>query len=130
MMPEAAAEFHRLLNLIDQGVLPKTATPRFFYFGHDIVYTYGERLEDEAYKCVTCSAEWLGQGEHTCEKPDVHQTNVRRDARWRCRSCKAEWDGEDGMKCPTCGTCAHVGGGLVTCSFCGATLNGGALPGP
>lgn len=118
MDESAAAPFLRVHDLVDAGVLPKSAIQRMAYVGHPTVHLYGQSAERRAYKCVGCGESWVGRREHSCEATEVYVTNHLRTARWRCRTCAHQWDGEDGVRCPACSDCAHEWG-EVACNCCG-----------
>lgn len=101
MHPEYIKALTRLMDLVDDGDLPKGAIPRIAYMGHTLVHSYEN--DNPKFKCVSCHTSGSGHDFACgCHKPEVYLTNHHQGARWRCRLCEHEWDGEEGHTCPDC----------------------------
>jgi rubrerythrin len=114
--PQAAKEFTKLLDLVEEGELPDTAIPRMFYFGHKLLHGIHEPMR--RFKCVECKSEWTLMddlksdppvySDSTCPvcktKDNVYDiTGDDQLGRWQCLECQHEWTGKDGTVCPKCG---------------------------
>ncbi len=122
MTPHAQEEFLRLHDLIEAGKLPKTAMPRFFHAGHELLH--GIYLSNRQYKCIKCEQEFSSTSDNPLnECPNCAATSkpriegglfgdffdVTEDGwnRWRCRECKHEWEAINGTICPECKAESH-----------------------
>ena len=100
MHSDAEKKLARLVDLVDERKLPKSAIPRLFYQGHTLLH--GFSASERRYKCVNCGKEG-SMPECSCGSDDIFDISNDREAKWECVECKHQWIAEDGTKCPACG---------------------------
>lgn len=114
MSPEAgkyfAERFTLMERLIAEGKLPDDihVWPRWFYFGHKLLFSYHQPVEKREFRCTLCMHDWTGEPSDgpcpKCRSPEqVFQLNIDHGGQWQCVECAHEWYSEVGWKCPSCG---------------------------
>ncbi len=117
MSPEAGEELSRLFDFVEAGKLPKSAIPRLFYCGHELLH--GTAPEKHEYMCASCQSKfgpqdlieenegfekWLTN--YTCpnckQKDTIYNITEEAPSKWRCRECKYEFLEHNGTVCPKC----------------------------
>lgn len=107
MREEVLNELVKLCDLVESGVLPVSAVPRLFYFGHTLIgSTYHKQRN---YKCVKCMTVWESESAGICPQCMTSEytydiTGDSQIAIWECKTCQFRFESKDGTKCPKCGS--------------------------
>lgn len=112
-------EINLLAKRIESGEIPKSAMPKFFFPGHEVLHGYTGNVW---FKC-SCGHTW-SISESVChlnyqkdkkiqyQCPSCGKTGKDDDnfwyvehnhvCKWQCLECKHQWISEDGTVCPLC----------------------------
>jgi rRNA maturation endonuclease Nob1 len=99
-------ELDKLFDLVESGVLPESAIPRMFYFGHTALHSTYKKVR--SYKCISCMNVWESETSDVCPTCLTHENvyDITGDSQmsfWECKACKHQFEAKDGTVCPKCG---------------------------